>query len=132
MTTPTREEVLAEPAGRRLDGWVGVFVLGWVPAEGYLLAPVDAAALAGGTDPDTLPAFSTDIAAAWHVVEAQVRSGLTAEVLWNPGEGRWNACVGDGGPGTEKSWWRIAPGATAPEAICKAALLAVLAETPPP
>lgn len=61
-TRPTRAEILAEPPGRRLDGWVAEYVTKWAPS-GMTLD------MAGTPFPESLPEYSRDIAAAWGVVE---------------------------------------------------------------
>jgi hypothetical protein len=120
-------------AGRELDALVAEKVMGWTSdlyahslmGEKVRLwlppPPSDVAHTA-----DTLPRYSTDIAAAWEVVEKVSGPGLAFELVdvgsFNPGYTelpRWCASFGDGNV-------VIAEEAdTAPHAICLAALKAV-------
>lgn len=152
MTPPTRGQILAEPAGDQLDRWVDEFVFGALPvtchhdtlmpnprpAPGVRRLCSDCGCIWGHDDP--LPvgvkrpreAFSFNIAAAWEVVErlagsprGQDADGWIIELQAPPNPddlGRWCAAVYryDGsGPG-------LVGADSAPLAICRAALLAVL------
>jgi hypothetical protein len=103
----SRDEILNMPAGREMDVTIGYHVMG-------LVAP-----------PEIYPEYSTDIAAAWEIVAKHphyfqlVRSNETG---WRPSP--WGAML-----------WRCrfyapekfeARAETAPLAICRAALLAVM------
>lgn len=79
---PTREEILSEPAGPRLDAWVAEYVMGWVrePGDVFSWAERDSGVATGwyiDEDPDYYACGencrswrpSTNIAAAWEVVE---------------------------------------------------------------
>jgi len=96
----TREEILAMVPGPKFDLLVDEKVMGWAP----------------GISPPRR--FSTDIASAWLVVEKM--NDYLWSVAWLPAQGKYEAAA---------LWWprrmrAIAP--TAPGAICKAALLAVM------
>jgi len=71
MADLTRAAVLALPAGPALDALVAERVLGWTRSTdprclGWWNDPTD---LGRPVSPNWLPAYSTDIAAAWAVVE---------------------------------------------------------------
>jgi hypothetical protein len=106
----TREDILGMEVGPKLDGMIGEFVTG-VMVDCYT----------------TLP-YSTDIKAAWEVVE-KMRN--------RPGCTGCKACIEIHGTDfdneSDKPYLAFihgqeAQGLTAPEAICKAALLVVLEE----
>lgn len=128
----TREQILAEPPGPRLNAWVAEYVMGWTYGPDYVedLGPVNGWSDANG-NPVEIPLFSTDIEAAWIVVgkmkTAAVGPGF--ELLWgeeepNDADKVWVAVFGA----------RLAPeqfiveayGPTAPLAICRCALLTTL------
>ncbi len=142
MTTATltREAVLAMEAGAEMDALVATRVMGWTNPTGFEArwhcngVELDSlhAVEGGGGDyyqPDQAWQPSTDIAAAWEVVEKCEQDGV-----W------WKVCPvldGNGGITTEKICImthhgnRFAASApTAPLAICRAALLATLEPTP--
>lgn len=70
-----------------------------------------------------VPDYTTDITAAWEVVEKMISKGVWFEIAWNPNKQRFRVLIGangvDGIHGCDIN------ARTAPEAICKAALLAV-------
>ena len=137
-----------QPAGRELDAAVAVALFGWAwrsedPEQPeqvpYLIGPDSAVwypklaakfpgvPLAGGHE---LPAYSTDIAAAWEVAE---KLGLlVSPALFDrlQGYSKWGAGVFQGRTGHDDGGHRYvrpgtwAEGMTAPEAICRAALAA--------
>lgn len=132
----TRDEILAEPAGARLDAWVCQHVLGWpfidmatpfcsVKRAGVIVQGDDGSlrclrfARIGDAVPceDVHP--SRDIAAAWLITAA--KPGLCVE-QWD--DGRWCAyfCLSDGGTSRQD----VAD--SAPLAIVRAALLVKLEE----
>lgn len=124
MDKPTREQVLAEPAGRDLDGWVATFVMGWTEVGdpghgcdwgGFPPGVKPFSAPDGTSGWKTLPRYSTDIAAAWSLTERLFGWELEQLSL------SWQATV-HAGVAAEK----YATGTTAPLAICRAALLAVV------
>ena len=94
-----REQLLAEPAGRRMDYWVSQRVFDRWPDS--LTA-------------DMVPDYSTDIAAAWQVVEKLVSSGWGA-FGWDGFDHGHRWIVGFGNSRAEA--------ATMPLAVCRAALL---------
>ncbi len=103
----THEEIQNMPAGNKIDMLVELDVFGW--PKGY-------------DDARDIPPYSTDINAAWKVVEKLREDGLyltmNADAFsagypqFNPGSGWW--C----------SFKYSALAETAPLAICRAALLA--------
>lgn len=104
----TREIVLAEPPGKRLDSWIAEKVMGW----------------SWGIIGDLIPAYSTDIAAAWEVVEKMFEyGGCEIGCYGSKSGGKWFEVVVITTNGEVK-----VTAHTAHEAICKAALLAVLEE----
>ena len=118
----TRDEVLAMKPGRELDALVAEKVMGWeyFPAQatgmfvrlGYFFDPVS-----GEAHHHWSP--STDISAAWEVVEKMSEQWPQYQLAKI--EDGWSVMWGFDGYG-----WPEATGKTAPEAICKAALLAVM------
>lgn len=137
---PTREQVLAEPAGERLDAWVCEFVLGWKWSLGmygdcrFLDDPenplIEPATPATGDEPEcsrgklhALPTCSTTWESAGLVVETLQRRDWDF-VLDNFGNrNQWRCHVGQGG---EEGVSAYTESESAPEAICKAALLVAL------
>lgn len=139
----TRDEILALKPGRELDALVAEKVMGWCVTpdefkydpdndvevsyatseppedlpEGY---PEGLRAITGTIRCHRLPDFSTDISAAWEVVGKLREMGGGPDIRWDDADRRWWCEV-------DKVWgW--ATGETAPEAICKVALLAVMEE----
>jgi len=108
-----RDEILSEPAGPRLDAWIAN-VMGGKPL--FLMRNFN-----GNPFPEGVPAYSTDIAAAFQVVEAMRAGG-------------WHFTVGSVtvGPGACVDFFRLdrnqefsTTAESSPLAICRAALLAV-------
>lgn len=132
---PTREQVAAEPAGRRLDAWVHEIVFGRVTrpvrvcgstetVEVYDDKPhytdgwYDRGDLARAGTP---PAYSTDPGAAWAVVEHLRAAGWFVKI-YDPMElDEWGICLLC--PGRPEV---SAMDAKMPVAVCRAAVLAVL------
>ena len=114
----TREDVLSL-SGRELDAAVAERVLGW--KRGDLRCgdmpwyPPGTGRYLGGGRMD-LPEFSTDISAAWEVVEHLATPDEALTITY--AKGTWVVAVGS----VEVS----ATSESAPEAICRAALLAAL------
>ncbi len=110
--TPTREQILAEPAGPTLDRLVAAHVLGY---------RFDGDTLTDGHRCWPIPEYSADIAAAWELVEKRSSSEFRFMLVrYRDGwfcEFRERGIYGDIEP-------LIAT--TAPLAICRAALLATL------
>lgn len=114
--TKRSRTVTATPTGRELDAAIAVALMGWtLPVSPYVWTL-------------TPPAYSSDIAAAWTVLEHLIASGLaeaiqldTATVAVSEAAGRvgWGACAYANGRLVSVS------AATAPEAICRLALLIV-------
>ena len=103
------------PAGREMDALVAEKVMGWADINSN-------AALVGGLCDDKrnwkpLPFYSTDIAAAWEVVEKIKGNYGNCRFIteWVPKAKQWSC----GGDGYDCGW-----GKTAPLAICRAALKA--------
>lgn len=121
----TRDEILALKPGRELDALVAEKVMGWTyghpcPEGMDCLHWVDEKGEVRDYKP---PQYSTDISAAWEVFEKNGYYGNVSYMgveyvctLWS----KWD----DEGLGVDVT----ATGNTAPEAICKAALLAVIGE----
>lgn len=117
---PTIEQVRDEPAGMQMDAWVAEYVMG-LPnvhmCEGYLIHTQDSIQWNGAPVVDF---YSTNITAAWRLVEKMQGFELEYE---HGGFSRAEVHYA----GDE---WRNAWAETAPLAICRAALLAVLEEQP--
>lgn len=105
---PTREQILSEPAGPRLDAWVAEFVTKWEPTG-------LSRDMTGKPFPEPMPRYSQDIAAA--IAVAEHLTGVVIEQWWEDGWAVYFQLV-EGGS-TEQ-----VVKATLPEAISKAALLA--------
>jgi len=105
----TRDEILAMEPGRELDALVAEKVMGWTHYREEW----------GGVVPDSISHYSTDISAAWEVVEKMGPfTQLTADIY--NGITVWHCSF---------SVVDSVDAVTAPEAICKAALLAALEVT---
>lgn len=138
--TPTREQILAEPAGARLDGWVAE-ALGWsivtvtdagdfdVEVYRHLPRPLvrvhpDGCFLERQQPYKSQPwKPSKDIAAAWEVVEAMAARGCDLVLQdWRrlPQQAAW-AALYELPTGHDTGHCL---GETAPLAICRCALLA--------
>jgi len=116
----TREEVLALAPGRELDALVAEKVMGWeykdaIYSWGEVLRPSQWIK-PNGWPVDRVSCYSTDISAAWEVVEEM---GDCLHLKQHGEQGEWEAWF-CGYPNSK------AHGETAPETICKAALLAVM------
>jgi hypothetical protein len=94
----TRDEILNMPAGREMDVTIGYHVMD-------LVAP-----------PEIYPEYSTDIAAAWEVVEQMQKNGYCFDADGNALRRRIRFGVGQ----------EIGEAETMPLAICRAALLAFM------
>lgn len=117
----TRDEILNMPAGRVLDAVVAERVLNWTHIKHNELLNEYSV----GKDPDVgwrvIPNFSTDIAAAWEVVE-KMPFGYELRLCDYKGSiVRWQAEFHEPGAKTLMVW-----ADTAPLAICRAALLAMI------
>lgn len=128
--TLTREMILAEPAGPRLDAWVRERVLGRPvvrqTALGHEFCFTDEVGLMGR---NPVPKYSLDIASAWVAVENLGRRYM--EVTVDTGSKSPNCHVRVWKTMFPK-WEQCAAARTAPLAICRAALLAVLERNPAP
>lgn len=104
----TREEILNMPAGREMDAWIAEIV-GWIIEDFTAISPRGSrwARNAHGDD-DWLPYYSTDVLAAWEIIER-----YTDAVVEKVGEHYYVNLFVDS-----------AYAETAPLAICRAALLA--------
>lgn len=112
----TRDEILNMPAGRELDALIAEKVMGLKvdyefdevlePRVPFLVDKYD--------EWGYLPNYSTDIAAAWQVVER-----FESHCTMNNVHGIWECYLPDFAIGKDK---------TAPLAICRAALLAVMGD----
>jgi len=113
---PTREQVAAEPAGRRLDGWVAEFVTGWGPSA-------IARDMNGVPFPEDVPHYSTDPGDAWAVVGHLARRW---DVVLHACP-RGHSCQLSDVPRLGLIDYRPREDAPAmPLAVCRAALLAAL------
>jgi len=139
----TRDEILNMPAGREMDALVAEKVMGWSNVEKTTWSNyrADGTPFGGGkewrgTPPNheaefnpvlyPIKNYSTDIAAAWMVVE-KIRPLFwsTQVMVWDHSDKYIVSCVYRGGHDEpEKAINSEAP--TAPLAICRAALLAVM------
>lgn len=117
----TRDEILGMEAGRELDALMAEKVMGYehlpFPAVPAFQRPTE-----GGVEMlFELPHYSADIAAAWEIVEEVHRLGLNVSV-W---KGRlW--CCGFYTKSETPQEMGHSYSDTAPLAICRAALLAVM------
>ncbi len=129
----TRDEILALPAGRELDALLAEHVMGWgqVQPDCYVHDGKDWC----GTDPngggyygDTgrkiVPHFSSDIAAAWQVVE-RLRLDWS-EFHLSRGPRGWSCLLADSL--TRRPHIEVCNCDAASLAVCRAALLAVRKE----
>lgn len=129
----TREIVLAEPPGKRLDSWIAEKVMGWrkktfpgggggftawVNEDGKVMRLISNSTMSETCYRCDYFRPSTDIAAAWEVVEKMSEQWPQYQLAKI--EDGWSVMWGFDGYG-----WPEATGKTAPEAICKAALLAL-------
>ena len=120
--TLTREEILAMDNWRKLDGLVADKVMGFDMVEDtlpqlpkYYLPEYER------TIQRDVPLYSSDISAAWEVVDKMnERDEHSLALEFYPNEKEWGADFDEFAVSSQ------AVSKTAPEAICKAALLAVL------
>lgn len=128
MNKPTREQIENEPAGDRLSAWVAEWVMGW----SKFFDELEDKHYWGVDENDSFDYYeeewqpSTDIAAAWEVVEHL----LSKHKYWvfhtmSPRGGAPEWYAGFGQPSIDTTHGD-AP--TAPLAICRAALLAVIGD----
>jgi hypothetical protein len=130
--TPTREEILSEPAGRQMDAWITMYGLGdrwsevvskfphWHGDENLFWLSYSRR-------------YSTDIVAVWQLVDCILggvtRSGDSHTVaLVSDGAG-WLCVIDELGDDDERVEGRAGI-KEAPLAICRAFLLAKLSEQP--
>lgn len=122
-------------AGRELDAAIAERVMGWTNCRVRVM--YDARGLpsyGGGTPPEggkkrPYPAYSTDIAAAWSVVERFVRdTRFHLDSLGFDGE-EWRCAIGHDNDEGDADGWSFAEANTAPLAICLAALKALAPTT---
>lgn len=134
----TSDEILNEPAGPRMDAWVTEYVMGVKPRDVRVCGSdeivtvynANKSFIDGGWGKldllryGTPPNYSTDIAAAWEVVERMKKAGCTTKLSVYRGHGYW--CEFSNQPplvcaGSEDD-------DSMPLAICRAALLTTLEE----
>jgi len=120
----TREEIFELKAGPELDRLVAEHITGWKEGE---KGPRVAKWGVGILGEKVLPRYSTDIAAAWSVVEKLVNLGWLVNLL-SPWKGNatyhWTCYVERQG---KSGWEKLeVAGDSAPAAICRAALLAMI------
>jgi hypothetical protein len=113
----TRDEILNMKAGRDMDALIAVCVCGWEVDDMTAISPTGSrnSRTAHGDD-DWLPYYSTDISAAWLVVEKITDGETPNDCELHTTVRGWRCDLYLGSANAE----------TAPEAICKAALLAVM------
>jgi hypothetical protein len=109
-----REDILAMPAGRELDVLVAEKVMGWEVRGRYFMTPEGIRTHEETSYTGFSPSIS--ISAAWEVVEKFYYSDIR-----KVNGVKWAAWVGRGNGQSHN-----ATADTAPEAMCKAALLTVL------
>lgn len=122
---PTREQILAEPAGPRLNRWVGEYVMGCREEQSdddlYDLIILGGVNQVDFCEPgacwSAVPKYSENIASAWQVVEKMLASGWGG-FGWDGFEKGQKWLVGFGHTKIEAE--------TMPLAISKASLLAAL------
>jgi len=116
----TLEEILRMEAGPELDRLVAKHIMGWKEGQ-EILESLSGIGILGEK---ALPRYSTDITAAWSVVEKLVNLGWLVNLL-SPWKGNatchWTCYVERKG---ENGWERLeATGDSAPLAICRAAMV---------
>ena len=121
----SRDEILAMPAGREMDALIAANVLGWKVDDLTATSPSGSANSRTAHGDDWLEYYSTDMTAAWKVVEK-----LGFSLLRSPYTDNWTAAkITDVEPvisGVEVNLGDSEGVAnSAPLAICRAALLAV-------
>ena len=124
----TRNEILNMPAGREMDALVAEKVMGWSRGT-YHSDGVDYLRDPEGTSHLNVPQYSTDIAAAWQVVEKIRTKYPVIRISTGDLMGKyWQCHMADAwrevSHEDDSDWFANAP--TAPLAICRAALLAVM------
>lgn len=128
----TRKKILAMKPGIELDALVAEKVMGWryketVYSGGAVLSPAQWIK-PNGWPVDIVPHYSTDISAAWEVVEKMSKTHFSEMAMTELEDGTWGWMARFirvlNEPYTVKGYRATAK--TAPEAICKAALLAVI------
>ena len=109
---------MTRAAGRDLDALVAVRVMELTPCDRYSHSPADAGLLTDGQGFFAVPYYSTQIGAAWEVLEKLRADGLTMMQSVNHGEaGWWCVLYPHAGPPAETAYAE-----TAPLSICWAAL----------
>jgi len=130
----TRDEILNMPAGREMDALVAEKVMGWIPKDNLYWKDNEGSFAGWATEFSeySVKPFrpSTDIVAAWQVLEHLIATGeqrFEAPALFKYPLA-W-LCVfyqKHEKPGEMAPAWIDANAPTAPLAICRAALLAVM------
>lgn len=108
---------------RELDAKVAVEVMGWVKPDPAYHEWIRLGEKAPGATTDDIPRYSADIRLAWLVVEKVVADGMTVILNRLDGNDHWTFCIGEGDAVNGEI--AEAEGETAPQAICRAAILAV-------
>lgn len=118
--------------GRELDALVAEKVMGWEQVQDPPHTYIAYNTPTGFRLPEEIPAYSTDLNAAWKVVEAMRRRGFWCQMrtpFGTPEQKLDDGCWAGFTPHGTSGWngkpdnWTSAP--TAPHAICLAALKAV-------
>jgi hypothetical protein len=123
-----REMIESEPAGRQMDAWVAEYVMGLPFVHKYSgewLHTRDPIPFVGAP---IIEYYSTDIAAAWQVVEK-----MNKRYQFDLGSNVWSVSFVHGMPGLPdfvESYVEFESIDEVPLMICRAALLATLAPSP--
>jgi hypothetical protein len=118
----TRDEILNMPAGREMDIKIHVEIMGWMELDNSLRlskSRIFNKPEVGTMYDYNVPNYSTDIAAAWQVVDEMWEKGFFHELA--KARGGEIARIGN----KEKDTGDVFA-ETAPLAICRAALLAMM------
>lgn len=116
-----RDKVLAMGAGRKMDASIAIGVFGW---DGERVGEAMYAWENGVCGTETIPYYSTHIFAAWEVLEKLVDNGFTVGASKYAENNLYYAHVLKNGVDI----CDVQMMSSAPEAICKAALLTTLTE----
>jgi len=119
----TRAEILNTPAGKEMDALIAEKVMGWKKLSGkvniLVRQSIDLIMLNDGAQ-ELVPRYSTDISAAWEVIQHFLGTGRKRPKIDRVSEGEWRVQIDDWEPDA------VAYSSSAPLAICRAAMLAVI------
>lgn len=132
----TRDEILNMPAGREIDALIEENIFKSVSCNNWAIQryyPEEWIRINSSCEHERchplgfVPRYSTDISAAWEVVEKFVEQDCKCHIYrygnWNKKDGKrcWQVFLGD----NKYNLFPYAEADTAPLAICRAALLAI-------